>query len=181
MICPRCGVINVDDAERCTRCRGSLAPAPVPSADTPAGGPHGADAAPGATRPLDGGTPPSYAPVAGDRPLPPAPAVPTPAWGPSSVQWPSPPPPSGAPHAGEPRPAAAGVRTGLLDPAAIGRIGAVVPRGSGSATRIGDRLARADGSERGHLAAAWVARRPAPARAAAGLGPTAATVVRARR
>ncbi len=29
MICPRCGVINPDDAERCTRCRGSLAPAPV--------------------------------------------------------------------------------------------------------------------------------------------------------
>src|SRR5205807_5206447 len=36
MICPRCGIINPDDTERCKRCQGSLARPPARRQETPA-------------------------------------------------------------------------------------------------------------------------------------------------
>ncbi|MDQ6614406.1 MAG: hypothetical protein M3083_06590, partial [Actinomycetota bacterium] len=49
MLCPRCGTVNPDEQERCTRCRGSLAPPPprserVLSPAASQGAPEAADA-----------------------------------------------------------------------------------------------------------------------------------------
>jgi hypothetical protein len=117
MICPRCGVVNTDDAERCTRCRGSLAPAPPPSAEAPAG----ADVAAPAVRQE---SPPTYAPSAeGPQILPPPPPLPAPAWDPSSGQW-QPPPPQAGPAPWPPPP---------VEPAPAGPSSWAPPQGYGAA------------------------------------------------
>jgi hypothetical protein len=77
MICPRCGIINADDAARCKRCHGSLSPPPErpPEADPEA---------------------PEPEPVAERVPTPPPPLAPppaTPEGQDTPPSWPAPPPP----------------------------------------------------------------------------------------
>jgi len=114
MICPRCGIINSDEAPRCKRCQGSLAPPPerpVESSQTvaPAARPQT-----GTSPPEGQDTPPTWQPAPAPAappatpwvvpPPPPPPSVSTvwpPPRVPPSVEWPA---PSGVPPSGPPQP-----------------------------------------------------------------------------
>lgn len=128
MICPRCGTVNADDAERCSRCQGSLAPRPERSAVLPVSDPAAAPAptaestgdadmagaAPSAPGPPEdqppGWAPPPGTPGGGPQPpgWPPPPggsgSPPPPGWGPPQAWGPPPAPPGGPSQGSGPSP-----------------------------------------------------------------------------
>jgi len=97
MICPRCGTINPDKGERCTRCRGVLGRPPVVE-DAGAEPSPASSWATGVRQPVLADPGPAAAP-----PAPPLPSAAPPAWQPAAAgtppapTWPTPAAPTGPP------------------------------------------------------------------------------------
>jgi hypothetical protein len=126
MICPRCGTINPEEAERCSRCQGSLEPPPpeserifTPARPQPAaaaGSPEGADSSehrPSGIPPASPGSSPGNAapgswppPTPGSAVSPPSASAPPPGWPPPPDSDPPPPGSSPPPHDWDPPPPA---------------------------------------------------------------------------